>query len=83
MSLSRDIDKRDNNFSEMLEDQIKEFSIKKENFSSKSELSRLFYNMFVMYFDIYLDGYFFKKLRKSNGTWYLVATLGNIVNKLI
>ena len=83
MPLSRDIDKRDNNFSEMLEDQIKEFSIKKENFSSKSELSRLFYNMFVMYFDIYLDGYFFKKLRKSNGTWNLVATLGNIVNKLI
>ena len=83
MPLSRDIDKRDNNFSEMLEDQIKEFSIKKENFSSKSELSRLFYNMFVMYFDIYLDGYFFKTLRKSNGTWYLVATLGNIVNKLI
>ena len=39
----------------MLERQIKELSIKKKNCSKKSELSRLFGNMFVMYFDTCLS----------------------------
>ena len=40
----------------MLEREIKEFSIKEKNYSKKSELSRLFWNMFVIYFDTCLSG---------------------------
>ena len=39
----------------MLERQIKELSIKKKNYSKKSELNRLFWNTFVMYFDTCLS----------------------------
>ena len=39
----------------MLEQQIKELSIKKENCNNKLKLSRLFWNMFVMQYDIYVD----------------------------
>ena len=54
----------------MLERQIKELSIKKENCSKKSELSMLFWNMFVMYFDTCLYGYVFE-LKKAS----ILATL--------
>ena len=40
----------------MLEGQIKEFSIKKQNCNNTPELSRLFWNMFIMYFDTGLYG---------------------------
>ena len=39
----------------MIECQIKERSISKDDCSNKSELSTLFWNIFVMY-HIYLDG---------------------------
>ena len=39
----------------MLEQQIKELSIKKENCNNKLKLSRLFWNMFFMQYDIYVD----------------------------
>ena len=40
----------------MIKRQFKEVSISKGDCSNKSELSRLFWNIFVMYFNIYVDG---------------------------
>ena len=39
----------------MLEHQIKELSLKKENCNNKLQLNRLFWNMYVMQYDIYVD----------------------------
>ena len=54
----------------------------KDDCRVKSELNRLFWNIFVMYFNIYLDGSFFYILNKSKYTSHFLAMLENTINKL-
>ena len=82
MPLYRDIDKKHNKLEGMIEHQTKEVSIKKDNCINKLELSSLFWNMSVMYFDVCLDGAFFAILKKSKCICHLIATLENIINKI-
>ena len=82
MPLYRDIDKKHNKLQEMIERQIKEVSIYKNNCINKLKLRSLFSNMFVMYFDVYLDVSFFVILKKRKFTSQFVATLENTINKL-
>ena len=66
----------------MIEHQIKDVPIIKDDCRVKSELNRLFWNIFVMYFNIYLDGSFFYILNKSKYTSHFLAMLENTINKL-
>ena len=66
----------------MIEHQIKEIPIWKDDCRSKSELSTLFWNIFVMYFNIYLDGQLHFCIKKIKCISQFVETLENTINKL-